>query len=182
MKTVIVFLLTVLALTFAFGVVFAESELANPWKAREQADMMKAQREALEAENQIRLKWLEQEQAVNMEALKAQQAQEADHREFWFQLKSRGLEALVKATTTTFAVLGRAGAFYLLCAGIALLRQQKQPTTEVAQEGRRAISLPGLLQRARILTHSSAAALVLLVLGVAVLAVSVASLVTAVLS
>jgi len=80
------------------------------------------------------------------------------------------------ATRAASVAIGGAGAFYLLCAGIALLRQQNQPPTEVAQEGRRMISLSGLLQRVRILAHNPVAALALLILGMVLFTVSVASL------
>ena len=96
---------------------------------------------------------------------------ERDH-----QLKARLFEATVIVGLGVFSLLGCAGAFYIVCAGLASLREQKQPTLGVIQENRRAISFPTPVQRARVLANKPAAALALLVLGIAVLAVSVSLL------
>lgn len=174
MKTAIVVLLITLALVFASGMVLAGSELANPWRAQEQAALVKAQREALEAENQVKLKAMEQEQAIRQEALKAQQAQEAEQRERWFQFKARLSELAVMTGLVVIAVLSGAGAFYILCASIALLRQQQQLAPRIRpRESRVVVPFPDLLQRAHAFAKNPVA-LVALVFVIAALTVGVA--------
>jgi hypothetical protein len=92
------------------------------------------------------------------------------------QLKSTLLELAAKISLGIVAVIGGGAAFRLFCAGLALLRREKQLTTEVTQEDRQAISFGRLLQRAHLLANTPATALTLLILGIAVFTVSVALL------
>ncbi len=88
------------------------------------------------------------------------------------QLKAELLELAATISLWVLAALAGAAAFYLLCAGFVLLRQEKQPATEVTQEHRQVIPFPGLPQRARVLANAPATAVALLLLGVAVFTAS----------
>ena len=165
------------------GFTLSQTDIFNPHTRTAEASRIEAETAALVAQNefdeqlrQIELGRIQEETNINLEARRARWAKELELMEHDAQLKSRLFELAVAASLGIVAVIGGAGAFYLLCAGIALLRQQKQPTIEVAQEGRQVIPFPGLPQRARVLTKTPATAVALLLLGVAVFTASAALL------
>ncbi len=166
------------------GFTLSQTDVFNPHTRTAEASRIEAETAALVAQNkfdeqfrQVALNRIQEETNINLEALRAHQAKELELMEHDAQLKARLFELSVMIGLGVIAVLGGAVAIWLLCAGFALLRRQKQPTTEVTQEGdRRVIPFPGLLQRVRILAHNPVAALALLILGMAVFTVSVASL------
>ena len=183
MRSVTVLIGLVVAGAIVLGLALSDADVLNPKTSDAMARRMNAETDAYisqmtyeQKRQELELRVLEERSAIEAQALVAQRAKELELMERDAQLKSRLLELAVLLSFGIVAVIGGAAAFYLLCAGFALLRQQKQPATEVAREGRRVISFPGLLQRARVLANNPAAALALLVLGVAVLTVSVASL------
>jgi len=162
---IVVFLVVALLMAVFLGTAIADTDFLN--SATNQA---KARQIDAETAHQQQL-W-----ALELEAQAARWAKELELMERDHQLKARLFEGAAIAGVVIIAPLGFAGAFYIVCAGLALLRQQKQPTLEVVQEGRRAISFPAHRQRARVLANKPATALALLVLGAAVLTVSVSLL------
>jgi len=161
------------------GLDLSQTDLLNPHTRTAEASRVEAETAALVAQNkfdeqlrQIELNRVQEETNIDLEALRVRRVKELEFMERDAQAKSRLFELAVAASLGIVAVIGGAGAFYLLCAGIALLRQQKQLTIEVAQEGRRVIPFPGLPQRARVLTKTPATAVALLLLGVAVFTAS----------
>ena len=165
------------------GFNLSQTDVFNPHTRIAEARRIDVETDALadkyEFEQQLRqieLDRIQEETNINLEALRARQAKVLELMERDAQLKSRLFEFAVKIGLGVGAVLGCAVAFRHFCAGFALLRRERQPATEVSQKDRRAVSLRGLLQRARLLANTPATALVLLILGVAVLTVSVAFL------
>ena len=165
------------------GFTLSQTDVFNPHTRTAEASRIEAETAALVAQNkfdeqfrQIALNRIQEETNIDLEALRARWAKELELMERDAQLKSRLFELAVMIGLGVVAVIGGTAAFYLLCAGFALLRQQKQPTTEVAREGRRVIPFPGLPQRARGLAKTPATAVALLLLGVAVFTASAALL------
>jgi hypothetical protein len=138
-----------------------------------ETDALAAQYEFDQQLQQIELARIQEETNINLDALRARQAKELEIMERNAQLKAELLELAARISLWVLAALAGAAAFYLLCAGFALARQQKQPAPEATREDRQVASFPGLLQRARFLANTPATALALLVLGVAVLTLSV---------
>ncbi len=165
------------------GFTLSQTDIFNPHTRTAEASRIEAETAALVAQNkfdeqfrQIALNRIQEETNIDLEALRARRAKDLELIERDAQLKSRLFELAVIIGLGVVAVIGGVAAFYLLCAGFALLRQQKQPATEVAREGRRVIPFPGLPQRTRVLTKTPATAVALLLLGVAVFTASAALL------
>jgi len=183
MKAIAFVAIVILLGAVLLGLNFSPTDLFNPHTRTVEPHRMDIETNAPAAQyeidqqlRQIELTRIQEETNVNLEALRARQAKELELMERDAQLKSRLFELAVIISLGVVAVLSGAAAFYLLCAGCALLRREKQPATEVTQEDRRAISFRGLLQRARLLANTPTTAVALLILGIAVLTVSVALL------
>jgi len=183
MKTLAFVVIVILLSTVLLGLNLSRTDILNPHTRTAEARRMDVETDALAAQyeidqqlRQIELTRIQEETNINLDALRARRAKELELMERDAQLKSRLFELAVMISLGVVAVLGGAATFRLFCAGFALLRREKQPATEVTQEDRRAVSLQGLLQRARLLANTPTTALALLILGIVVLTVSVALL------
>jgi hypothetical protein len=162
------------------GLTLSRADVLNQHTRTAEARRMDVETDALADQykfdqelRQIELARIQEETNINLDALRARRAKELELMERDARLKSRLFELAVIVGLGVVALIGGAAGLYLLCAGFALARQQKQPAPEVAQEDRPVIPFPGLLQRARARPSSPATALALLILGVAVLTLSV---------
>lgn len=180
MKALAFVIIVILLGTVLLGANLSQTDLFNPHTRTAEARRMDVETDALAAQyeidlelRQIELDRIREETNINLEALRARQAKALELMERDAQFKSRLFELAVKIGLGVGAVLGCAVAFRLFCASIALLKQKQQPAPEATREDRRVISFPGLLQRVGALTGNPATALALLVLGVAVLTLSV---------
>jgi hypothetical protein len=173
MKSVAVLTGVVLVGAIVLGFALSDAEFLNPKTSDALARRMNAETDVYTAEKEIELRTLEERAAIETQALAAQRAKELELMERDARLKSRLFELAVMLGLGVVAMVGCAAAVYLLCAGFALLRQQKQAAIGVTQENRRVVPFPGPLQRTRVSAKNSITALALLVLGVAILTASV---------
>jgi hypothetical protein len=180
MKALAFVVVVILLGTVLLGPNLSQTDLLNPHTRTAEARRMDVETDALAAQytfdqelRQIELTGIQEETNIDLDALRARRVKELEIMERDARLKSRLFELAVTVGLGVVAVIGGAAAFYLLCAGFALARQQKQPAPEATQEGRRVVPFPGLLQRTGVPAHNPATALALLILGVAVLTLSV---------
>jgi hypothetical protein len=172
--------IVVLLGTVLLGVTLSRTDVFNQYTRTAEARRMDVETDALadkyEFEQQLRqieLGQIQEETNINLDALRARRAKELELMERDARLKSRLFELAVMISLGVVAVLGSAAAFYLLCASFALLKRKQQPTPETTRENHRALHFPRLLERVRGLVRTLATALALLLLGVAVLTLSV---------
>jgi len=180
MKTLSFVVIVILLGAVLLGANLSKTDLLNPHTRTAEARRMDVETDALAAQyeidlqlRQIELTRIQEETNINLEALRARQAKELELMERDANLKSRLFELAVTVGLGVIAVLGVAAGFYLLCAGFAMLKRKQQPAPETTREDRRALHFPRLLERVRGLVRTPASALALLVLGVAVLTLSV---------
>lgn len=169
---IVVFLIAALLMAVFLGTAVADTDFLNSATNQAKARQIDAETTYQQQLRTLDLKTAETKATIEAQALAARRAKELELMERDHQLKSRLFEGAVAVGLAVIALLGCAGAFYIVCAGLTLSRQQRQLTPEVDQEGRRPIPFPGRMQRARALANNPATALALLVLGVALLAVS----------
>ena len=179
MKALAFVAIVILLGTVLLGLDLSQTDLLNSHTRTAEARRMDVETDALAAQyeidqqlRQIELNRIREETNINLEALGAYRAKELEIMERNAQLKAELLELAATISLWVLAALAGAAAFYLLCAGFVLLRQEKQPATEVTQEHRQVIPFPGLPQRARVLANAPATAVALLLLGVAVFTAS----------
>lgn len=180
MKTLSLVVIVILLGAVLLGLNLSQTDIFNPHTRTAEARRIDVETDALAAQyeidqqlRQIELNRVQEETNINLEALRARQAKALELMERDAQLRSRLFELAVKIGLGVGAVLGCAVAFRLFCASIALLRRKQQPAPGAAREDRRVLHFPRLLERVRGLVHTPASALALLVLGVAVLTLSV---------
>ena len=180
MKTLSFVVIVILLGAVLLGANLSKTDLLNPHTRTAEARRMDVETDALAAQyeidqqlRQIELSRIQEETTINLEALRARRAKELELMERDAHLKSRLFELAVTVGLGVVAVIGGAAALYLLCAGFALAKQQRQSAPEPTREDRRLIRFPGLPQHAWMLPNTPATALALLLLGVAVLTLSV---------
>jgi hypothetical protein len=179
MKAIAFVAIVILLGAVLLGLNLSQADVFNQYTRTAEARRMDVETDALAAQyeidqqlRQIELARIQEETNINLEALRARRAKELILMERDAQLKAELLELAARISLWVLAALVGAAAFYLLCAGLVLLRRGKQPATEVTREHRRVAPFPGLLERTRVSTKGLTTALALLVLGAAVFTVS----------
>lgn len=180
MKVLAFVVIVILLGMVLLGPNLSQTDLFNPHTRTAEARRMDVETDALAAQyeidhqlRQIELARIQEETNINLDALRARRAKELELMERDARLKSRLYELAVTVGLGVVAVLGGAATFCLLCVGFALLKRKRQLTPEATREDRWVLHFPRFLERVRGLTNTPAIALALVVLGVAVLTLSV---------